>query len=99
MKAALLVLLLAASVPSVFDGPEAPTPVRLRPTRIEFEVTPATVEVFLDGERLGWATDVGKVEVRPGRRVVRLVRGQDVTEFELEVPAGRTLSFVYDFGD
>lgn len=68
-------------------------------TRIRFEVTPATVQIFLDGKRLGVASEVEAVPVRPGRRLVRLVRGEDETELELEISRGKTVRFAYEFGD
>lgn len=68
-------------------------------TRIQFEVTPPSVQIFLDGRRLGAASEVGDVRVKPGRRVVRLVRGGDETELELQVSRGRTVRFAYEFGD
>ena len=78
--------------------PITPT-ARRRPTRIEFKVTPGSVVIFLDGRRLGTASKVGTVRSRPGRRRVRLKRGADETEFELELRRGETLRFDYDFGD
>ena len=70
-----------------------------RSTGIEFQVTPPSVVIFLDGRRLGSADKVSHVPTKPGRRVVRLKRGPDETEMELLLTRGKTLKFAYDFSD
>lgn len=99
MKAAILALLLSAPATSLVGSHAPVEAVRLNPTRIDFRVTPATVEIFLDGKRLGWANEVSKMTVRPGRRALRLKHGEDETEFELDVAKGTTVAFEYEFGD
>lgn len=97
---ALLGLGLTASTPtSAAPSGAAPQPVvkRKAKTRIEFAVTPASVVIFLDGERLGAAADVGVVPAKPGRRVVRLERGEDTTEMEVILARGKKLRFAYEF--
>lgn len=95
---ALIAAFAAAPAPTPSPGPEA-TEVRVQRTRIDFDITPADVEISLDGRRLGKADQVDVVSVRPGRRVVRLERNGDTTELELVVTRGKLLRFAYDFGD
>jgi hypothetical protein len=66
-------------------------------SRIEFAVTPPDVVIFLDGERLGPAAKVGRVDAKPGRRIIRLERGEDATEMEVQLTKGKMLRFTYEF--
>ncbi|MBX2811388.1 MAG: hypothetical protein KTR25_06250 [Myxococcales bacterium] len=76
------------------------TPVSKRtPAQIHFEVTPSSVVIYLDGRKLGPADKVSTVRSRPGRRTIRLVRGKDETELQINVRRSETLNFRYDFGD
>lgn len=86
-------------LPVAWDAPASAAPRKSKPTRIQFEVTPPAVAIFLDGRRLGLAREVDAVRVKPGRRVVRLVRDGDETEVELAVSRGRTVRFAFDFGE
>ncbi|MEL6183160.1 MAG: hypothetical protein AAFU79_00955 [Myxococcota bacterium] len=100
VSALVLSLVLAGGALAASDASRAEAAPRSRKaTRIHFEVTPPAVAIFLDGRRLGLAREVEAVRVKPGRRVVRLVRDGDETEVELAVTRGRTVRFAFDFGE
>lgn len=93
LRTVALLLALLARFPAVEAGPPSTK------AYIEFAVTPGDVEIFLDGKRLGIASNVGKVATKPGMRVVRLQRGEDETSMALRVDPAKTLRFAYEFGD
>lgn len=85
--------------PSVPVAAAAPTQAKKRTTGIEWKVTPGSVEIFVDGKRLGTARELGRTRHRPGRHTVVLRRGGDEEEFEVKLIKGLTLRLQYSFGD
>ena len=70
-----------------------------RPTGIQWKVTPASVEVFVDGKRLGTAGELVRTRHRPGRHTIVLKRKGDEEEFEVKLIKGLTLRLEYSFGE
>ena len=99
IRAVLLALLVPAAFVAPDPGPvgDPPTRIRRTPTEIQWEVTPASVVVYLDGKRLGQAGDLKRTRTKPGRHTIRLVNGEDETELEIHLEKGRTLRFVLEF--
>ncbi len=101
VRTSLLLLALAAPI---FAIVVRPIPTRAAETRIargviQWEVSPGSVVVYLDRERLGAASDLTSTRTAPGRHTIRLVNGEDETELEVEVAKGQVLKFVFDFSE
>ena len=78
---------------------ESPQP-RKQPkpqTAIQWEIEPSSVVVYLDKKKLGRAGDLKRTPAKPGRHTVRLVKGKDETEIDIQVTKGQLLRFVLDF--
>lgn len=75
-----------------------PTSAKTAKTGIEWQVSPEDVEIFLDGKRVGVAKDLKFTASNPGKHTVRLLRGGDETEMEIQVTKGQVLRFSFDFG-
>ena len=81
---------------------EHATPAKSRPARktaIAWLVTPGSVVVYLDGKKLGRAADLKLTPAKPGRHEIRLTKGGDETELEIDVMKGQVTKFVFDFAD
>ena len=78
-----------------------PTPPATAPakTAIQWEVKPTSVVVYLDKKKLGRAGELSRTPTKPGRHTIRLVKGKDESEIEIEVTKGQILRFVLDFSD
>ena len=102
---ALLMAGFSTGVPSSPAHLEAPpatavrTKAKKQPTGIAWKVTPGSVEIFVDGKRLGTARELGRTRHRPGRHTIVLRRGGDEEEFEVKLIKGLTLRLEYSFGD
>lgn len=68
-------------------------------TGIEWKVTPATVQIFLDGKKLGDAGSLTFTEAAPGKHAVKLTKGGDETEMEVKVSKGQVVKFEFEFSD
>lgn len=68
-------------------------------TGIAWQVSPEQVIIFLDDKKLGTAGQLKFTDAKPGKHTVRLVRGKDETEMDVNVKKGEALSFVYQFED
>jgi len=66
-------------------------------TGLRFDVTPADVQVFIDGEEHGTAGELDFVRTRPGTYNVRLVRGGDEFEADIPVEKGQVVEVQYSF--
>lgn len=81
-------------------GPDAPAVAEVADkTGIAWEVAPSEVIIFLDDKKLGTAGDLKFTEAKPGKHTVKLMRGKDETEMEVNVKKGQALKFVYQFED
>ena len=108
-RAAALVAGLSTAVPwtAALSAPEpraaalfaVQTKAKKRPTGIEWKVTPGSVEIFVDGKRLGTARELNRTRHRPGRHTIVLRRGGDEEEFEVRLIKGLTLRLEYSFGN
>ncbi|MGF1508449.1 MAG: hypothetical protein ACFB9M_02990 [Myxococcota bacterium] len=66
-------------------------------TGIEFAVTPGSVSIFVDGAKVGTAASTSFVATKPGLHTVKLTRGADETELQLNVKKGEVVQFAYEF--
>jgi hypothetical protein len=95
---------LLLSVPA-WAGPsqDGPSPVKKAASKIDtgiqWKVAPETVEVFLDGKKVGIAKELDVTAVKPGKHAVRLVNGEDETEFEVNVKKGQLVPLQFEFTD
>jgi len=95
MRTLWLLALLALTTPNLGSLPaQAAQEVR---TGVEFSVVPGSVQIEVDGKAVGVAKAVGFVKLAPGRHKVRLVRGGDEIELELEVRKDQVIQFTYEF--
>ncbi|MEM1022447.1 MAG: hypothetical protein AAGD10_16725 [Myxococcota bacterium] len=82
-------------------GPFGPSPsahaAETARTGVEFSVEPGSVEIQVNGKSVGRAKDVSFVKLAPGRHKVRLVRGGDEIQLELQVSKGQVVQFTYEF--
>lgn len=74
-------------------------PAQAGKTGIQWKVAPNHVLIFLDGKKLGEAGDTKFTDTKPGKHAVRLTKGQDETEMEVNVKKGEVLSFEFEFTD
>lgn len=95
----LTALAIAAAVPALAD----PTPVKKGAakvkTGIHWTVAPDTVEIFVDGKRVGTAKSLDVTTTKPGMHAVKLVNGEDETEFDVMVKKGQIVELRYEFTD
>lgn len=68
-------------------------------TGIKWKVAPSTVEIFVDGKKVGVAKDLKVTKTKPGMHTVRLVNGEDETEFDVMVKKGQVVELRYEFTD
>lgn len=68
-------------------------------TGIEWHVLPKSVQIYLDGKKLGDAGSLEFSKTKPGRHTVRLVNGEDETEMEIGIKKGQRLKFEFTFDD
>lgn len=66
-------------------------------TGVEFAVEPGSVQIEVDDKVVGLAKDVSFVKLAPGRHKVRLVRGGDEIQLELQVSKDQVVQFTYEF--
>ena len=95
-------LLLTAPAWAAPVAPPAPVPVKKAPkvdTGIQWKVAPESVEIFVDGKKIGVAKDLDVTAVKPGKHTVRLVNGADETEFEVNVKKGQLVPLQFEFTD
>ena len=55
------------------------------------------IEVLVDGKKCADGTGVHLVPLKPGKHLLRVVKGLDATEEEFDLKAGQTLNKVLDF--
>jgi hypothetical protein len=94
-----LVMMWALSATPTLDG-VAHAPVAKAPrtkTGIEFSVSPGSVSIYIDDRKVGAAADVRFVPTKPGLHTVKLQRGEDTTELQLQVKKGEVVQFNYEF--
>lgn len=68
-------------------------------TGIEWKVSPAHVQIFLDGKKIGDAGSLTFTEAQPGKHAVKLVKGGDETEMEVKVNKGQVVKLEFEFTD
>lgn len=68
-------------------------------TGIHWTISPNTVEIYLDGKREGIAKDVEYTKTKPGMHSVRLVNGEDETEFDVMIKKGQIVQLRHEFTD
>jgi hypothetical protein len=93
---------LAASVQAAPQLGQPPQPVKKAaksPTGFRWKVSPSTVEIFLDGKKLGTAKHLTVSKTKPGMHTVRLVNGEDEAEFDVNVKKGQLVNLSYEFTD
>jgi hypothetical protein len=66
-------------------------------TQLVLDVTPPTVEVFVDGHDKGVATKGRAIDVTPGYHVIKLTLKGDENEERIKFAAGQQTSYKYDF--
>jgi PEGA domain-containing protein len=66
-------------------------------TGISWKVAPANVIIFLDGKKVGEAGALTFTETKPGKHGVKLTKGKDETEMEVNVKKGEVVSFEFEF--
>ena len=66
-------------------------------TGLKLAVTPADVQVFIDGKERGTAGDLSFIALEPGTHTLRLVRGGDEFEAEIPLKRGQIVEFSYEF--
>lgn len=93
-----------AAVTPALAADTAPVPVKKAKkakakTGIHWTVSPGTVEIFVDGKRVGTAKSLDVTKTKPGMHTVRLVNGEDETEFDVMVKKGQVVELRYEFTD
>ncbi len=68
-------------------------------TGIEWVVMPKSVEIYVDGKKLGTAGELEFSSTKPGRHTVRLVNGEDETEMDIGIKKGQRLKFEFTFDE
>ena|SRR5688500_409275 len=101
----LLVVMLSLMVAPalVVAGPSRPASTKKAEgkTGIEWNVSPATAIVYLDGKKLGAAGDLaGKItKADPGKHTIRLTKGGDEQEMDVKVVKGQVLRIDFEFSE
>jgi hypothetical protein len=95
MRTLWLAAVFALSTPVL--GPSGANAAEEARTGVEFSVEPGSVRIEVDDKALGLAKDVNFVKLPPGRHKVRLARGGDEVNLELEVRKGQVVQFTYEF--
>ncbi len=92
-------LTLTALGASSWASAEPEAIVKKSQTGIQWKVAPAAVIVYLDGKKLGQASTLDITETKAGMHQIRLVNGEDETEFDVKVATGQVLTVTYEFTD
>lgn len=93
-------VMLVFLIPAGASEKRSPKPAKNVVTGIRFEVIPVeNTIIFLDGKKLGDASKIGVVAVKPGRHLVRLVHNKDEVEVDVVVANKQILDFKYAFED
>ena len=104
------ILVSASFIAAITFAPGAPSAVASHPvpvkknvkkvrTGIHWTIAPSSVEIFVDGKKLGRAKDLDTTRTKPGTHTVRLVNGEDETEFDVMVKKGQIVELRYEFTD
>ncbi len=83
-------------------APAQPQPVKKgskAPTGFRWNISPSNVEIYVDGKKLGTAKHLKVSKTKPGMHTVRLVNGEDETEFDVKVKKGQLVKLSYEFTD
>jgi hypothetical protein len=75
------------------------SPAPAKPTQIILDVKPATTQVFVDGKKLGKATKVFTLNVKPGTHKIKLVAKISTQEEVVSAKAGEKTKLTYDLRD
>lgn len=98
LSSALALTLGATATAAVASAPEAaPIAETKGKTGIAWKVGPESVEIYLDGKKLGTAGALEFTETKPGKHTVRLTKGGDETEMEVKVAKGEVVKFEFEF--
>ncbi len=98
-------VLSAGLASAVYAVPEGAHPVKkgarskATKTGIHWKISPNTVEIFVDGKRVGIAKDVERTHTKPGMHTIRLVNGEDETEFDVMIKKGQVVELRHEFTD
>lgn len=93
-------IMLVFLIPAVASEKRSSKPAKSVVTGIRFEIIPAeNTIIFLDGKKVGDASKLGVVPVRPGKHLVRVVHNKDEVEVEVVIAHRQILDFKYAFED
>lgn len=106
LTAGLIALCVAAAAPlplhaSAPSGISAPVDDKKAPSKtgIAWKIEPAHVVVFLDGKKLGEAGSLSFTATTPGKHGVKLTKGDDETEMDIQVKKGEVLQVAFSFDE
>lgn len=87
---------------ATYAAPNTPVPVKKGAeitTGIHWKISPDTVEVYLDGKKIGTAKHLEVTKTKPGMHAIKLVNGEDETEFDVMIKKGQVVELRHEFTD